>query len=84
MELKILEQSKTKLVFELIGEDHTFCNALKHELWADKAVNAASYKISHPLVGIPQFIIESKDAKKSLVDAAKRLQKNLAEFKKAF
>ncbi len=86
MELIVLEQSKTKMIFELKGEDHTFCNALKQELWNDSDVKIASYKIDHPLIGIPEFILEtkSKDPSKVLVAAAKRLQKDFDKFKKAF
>ena len=32
MEFNVIEESKTKLVFELKGETHTFCNVLKKEL----------------------------------------------------
>lgn len=84
MELKILEETKTRMIFEIKGEDHTFCNALKQELWNDKDVQATSYKIDHPLVGVPQFIVDAKNPRKSLVDAAKRLQKELDKFAKAF
>lgn len=77
MEIKVLEQTKKKLVFELIGADHTFCNSLKKELWNDKSVKVSTYSIEHPLIGIPKFILETddKDPSKSLVDAAKRLEK---------
>ena len=86
MEVKVLEESKNRIVIEIKGEDHTFCNALKQELWNDKDVKVASYKIDHPLIGVPQFLVETKgkDPKKVLMDAAKRLQKELDKFKKAF
>ncbi len=78
MELNILEDKKKRLVFELKGEKHTLCNALRDELWNDKAVKAAAYNISHPLVGIPKFVVETdgkKAPKKALKDAISRLQK---------
>ena len=84
MEIKILEESKTKLVFELPSESHTFCNALREELWEDKDVQAASYNIKHPLISVPRFFIESKDCKKSLKEASKRLTKRNDDFLKAF
>ncbi|PLW80565.1 DNA-directed RNA polymerase subunit L [Candidatus Woesearchaeota archaeon] len=84
MEIKILEDSKTKLVFELPGESHTFCNALREELWEDKNVDAAAYNIKHPLISAPKFLIEAKDPKKALKEAAKRLDKKSDEFLKAF
>ena len=48
MEFKVIEESKTKLVFELKGETHTFCNALKHELHAIKGVETITYKNRPP------------------------------------
>lgn len=76
MELKILEDSKTKLKFEMIGEDHTFCNFIKKELWNDEDMKAAGYKIEHGLVGEPIFIVETnkEDPKKVLLKAVERLE----------
>ena len=84
MEFKVLEESKNKLVFELIGETHTFCNALKTELQNVKGVSIATYRIKHPLIGIPKFLIETKglEPKKALKDALKNLKKKATEFKK--
>ncbi len=77
MEINIIEDKKKRLVFELKGEGHTLCNALREELWNDKSVTISAYNISHPLVGIPTFIIEtsSKSPKKALKNAITRLKK---------
>ena len=48
MEFQPLEESKTRLVFQLKGETHTFCNLLKDELQQAKGVVMATYKIDHP------------------------------------
>lgn len=82
MELKVVEKSKKKLVFDLIGADHTFSNALKKELWNDKSIKVSAYNIEHPLIGIPRFIVETddKDPEKALLDAVKRLQKKNEQF----
>jgi len=88
MELKIVEKNKKRLVFDLIGADHTFSGALKKELWNDKSVNVSAYNVEHPLIGIPRFIVETneKDPEKALLDAVKRLEKKnesfLDDFKK--
>jgi len=84
MKFKVLEESKTKLVFQLPGETHTFCNVLKQELLQVKGVSLATYKIDHPLVGIPQFLIETKgiEPRKALQEALKALKKKAEEFKK--
>jgi len=60
MEINVIEQSDKKIVFELKGADHTFCNELKEELWNDDAVTAVAYAINHPLLGIPKFTVELK------------------------
>ena len=35
MEMKVIEEKKGKLVFELSGASHTICNILKKELWKE-------------------------------------------------
>lgn len=82
MELKLVEKSKKKIVFDLIGADHTFCGALKKELWNDKAIKVSAYNVEHPLIGIPRFIVETedKDPEKTLLDAVKRIDKRNEQF----
>ena len=84
MEFTVLEESKTKIVFTLRGETHTFCNALKYELQQVKGVTIATYKIDHPLVGIPQFMVETKgiEPRKAMKEALKSLKKQAQDFEK--
>lgn len=84
MKLKVLEEKKNRMVLEIEGETHTFCNALKTELLNDKHVKIASYGLQHPYVGAPRLIIETDGAepKKVLAEAAKRLSKTAEELKK--
>lgn len=86
MELKVIEKTDKKLVFELKGEDHTFCNALKDELVQDENVKFASYRIEHPLLGIPKFMVEMKkgEPEKALSAAVKKLKKNFEKVKDQF
>lgn len=85
MEITVLESKKHRIVFELRGVDHTFCNALKQELWNDETVKVSAYAISHSLVGVPKFVVESTgDVKEALSAASKRLQKRNKEFLAAF
>ena len=90
MEIRLLENTKKRLVFKLEGANHTLCNSLKKELWNDNNIKTATYSLDHPMVGVPKFIIETNGQKdpKSVVKAAiARLKKNnksfLDEFKKA-
>ena len=77
MDIRILEQDKHRLKFELLGEEHTFCNALRKELWQGKPLDIAGYTIKHSLVSDPLFTVESEkeDPKKLLIEAVERLQK---------
>ena len=86
MNIKVLEKSKNKLLFEIEGETHTFCNILKEELWKDEAVVVSAYKKEHPLIGTPTMIVETKgkSAIDALKDAVKRLKKENSKAKKAF
>ena len=84
MEFIVMEESKNKLVFELKGETHTFCNLLKKELQNHKDVTLVSYRIDHPLIGVPRFILETKGAepRKVLKVVLQSLSKKAEEFKK--
>lgn len=84
MELIPLESSKTKLVLEIVGEDHTLCNPIRKELWNDKTVKVAGYSIEHPLISNLVLVIEAADAKKSLLDAIERLKKQNKELAAKF
>ena len=86
MNIKVIEKSKNKLLFEIEGETHTFCNILKEELWNDDSVVVSAYKKQHPLVGTPTMIVETKgkSAVDALKDAVNRIKKQNAKAKKAF
>ncbi len=83
MEINILEEKKDKIIFEIKGEGHTLSNAIRKELWNDEHVKAAAYAIEHPLIEVPKFILETDgaDPKKTLIAAAKRVQKDLEKVK---
>ena len=81
MEINILEKEKNKLKFEIKGEDNTFSNILRNELWNDKDITLSGYKIEHSLLSEPVFTVESDNPKSSLLDAAKRLTKINEDFK---
>lgn len=86
MEINVIENKKSKIIFELKGASHTICNPLKNELWNDSHVKVATYSVRHPLVSEPKFIVETdgEDAKKVLISAAQRLQKTNDKFKEEF
>lgn len=84
MEFNVQEESKKRIVFELKGETHTFGNALKEELQKVSGVTIATYKISHPLIGIPQMLVETKgiEPRQALKSALAALKKKADDFQK--
>lgn len=83
MEVKIIDDKKNRLVFDIEGETHTLALPLKKELWNDEAVKAAGYNIAHPLINIPRVVVETsgKEPRKAVMDAVKRLQKTVEKLK---
>ena len=87
MEIKILDNKKNRLVFDVNGSDHTLCNALKAELCNDKHVKIATYSIRHPQISLPKIIVETdgeESPKNALINAVDRLHKTNSRFKKEF
>ncbi|NOZ81045.1 MAG: DNA-directed RNA polymerase subunit L [DPANN group archaeon] len=86
IDIEVLESTKKRLRIKVKGTGHTFCNVLVDELWNDDHVEVAAYSIKHPLVGVPELIIESKgkEPKKILQDGIKRLKHANDKAKKEF
>jgi DNA-directed RNA polymerase subunit L len=87
MEIKIIEEDKKRMIFEIRGESHTMPNLLEKELWNDEDVKVAGYNIAHPLVDNPRMIVEvntKKTPREAVEDAMKRLKKHNADFQKNF
>ena len=82
MEIKVLEETAKRMVFQLIGADHTFCNTLKKALLEVSGVEIATYAIEHPQIGIPKFVLETKTGKPR--DALKKAADLTAKQNKAF
>jgi len=84
MEINIVEEGKGKLEVEVIGEDHTICNALRDELW-NHNVEISAYNIEHPLISNPTMLVEgSGDLRKKFVSASDSLRKLFKEIKDSF
>ena len=84
MEINVVEEDKGKLEFEIIGEDHTFCNAIRNELW-NNDVDFAAYNIEHPLISNSTLMVQgSGDLRKKMVNASDSLKKLFKELKEDF
>lgn len=76
MEIKVIENKKNKFVFELPEVSHGFCNILKDQLWKDSHVKVAAYRVEHPLINIPRFVVETdggETPKNALLGAINKL-----------
>lgn len=87
MEVELLEKEGTKMKVKIIGEGHTFCNALREKLHEDDRIETAAYNIEHPLISDPVMYVktsERKSPKRALIRAAKKLAKDYEEMGKKF
>ena len=84
MELRFIEDKKNLVLIEIDGVGHGFCNLLKQELAADKDVKLATYRIDHPLIGVPLMRVEGSNPKVSVKKAVKKLQKTVSDLKAEF
>ncbi|MCK5283356.1 MAG: DNA-directed RNA polymerase subunit L [Nanoarchaeota archaeon] len=86
MEINVIEEKKGKIIFELNGVSHTICNILKNELWKDKHIKEVGYTIRHPLVGKPEFTIETdgEDPRKIVASTCQKIEKEFDKFSSEF
>ena len=85
MEIKVLEEKKSKLHIEIVGAGHTLCNALKQELLNDEHVKIATYSVRHSQTSNPKMIIETDsdvEPKKAIASAITRLKRTTEKFRK--
>ncbi|MEA2070076.1 MAG: RpoL/Rpb11 RNA polymerase subunit family protein [Asgard group archaeon] len=79
MKVKILEYDEEKeAVFEIIGEGHTFANAIRDSFCEVKEVDSAGYFKEHPFVEKAKLIVKAAP-KKKLDKAVKAASKDLAK-----
>ncbi len=76
MEIKKIEEGKNKFIFEVDGVSHGFCNMLKEQLLEDIHVKIATYKVEHPLINIPKFLVETDGTspRNAVLSAVKKMK----------
>jgi DNA-directed RNA polymerase subunit L len=87
LKINILKHEGNELRIELVGEGHSFCNALQSPLLKDDTLEFVGYNISHPLVGQPTIYVRAKEGRDpygALLDAAETLKKELSQIQKTF
>ncbi len=80
MEIEVIDSKKGFLELYIIGETHTFCNALRSVLAEEKSVKRVAYNVEHPIThrDRPRFEIET-DGKTKPTTVLKRASKKLAK-----
>ena len=81
--MKVVDEQDNRLVFEVTGESHTIFNILRKRLMSQDEVTAAAYDITHPLVGQPEFEVNSPNPRESIKTASETIKEEAAEFKDA-
>ena len=82
MQIKIIDEKKNRIEFEVDGVTHGFCNVLKEWLNKNENIKIASYRVKHPLISKPEFIVETDgaDPRKTVISSAQKLKKELEKF----
>jgi len=83
MELNVLQDEKSLLKVEAVGETHTLMNILRENCWKCGATQA-TYIVEHPYLAHPKIIVRGASPRKTLDDAAQLTEKQLADFLSAF
>ncbi|MBI4095323.1 MAG: hypothetical protein HY438_00520 [DPANN group archaeon] len=85
MEFTILEESKGTIKVEASERDEGFMNLIKRQLWLNGGVEIASFRIAHPDISKPVFVVKAnsgKDPKKLWNAALGSISEDLDSFKK--
>jgi DNA-directed RNA polymerase subunit L len=82
MKVTVLENEKDKLKIDI--DDLTFVNVLNETIWnQDKAaLDYAGYSVDHPYLTNPVLVVKSKNPKKTVIDAALQIEKDVSALKK--
>ncbi len=79
MELKRLREEENVVEFEISGETHTFLNLLREALKDIDSVLFAAYKIRHPVLMDPMFVVRT-DGGYNPVDAVEEAAQAIANW----
>ncbi len=81
MKIEVLEDEKEKLKLE-IHDNTTLINLINENLWRQKGVDTAAYKVDHPYLSKPVLLIKSKNPKKALLEATEQIVEDVKELRK--
>jgi len=86
MEIVVLENTKNRLRFQIVGKTHTLANLITKKLWDEEDIIISGYNLKHPQTSNVELLIETtkKDPKKVLLDTLTKIKKESNDFKVAF
>ena len=86
MQLKVVKEDDKTLLLETQGETVTLTNALREELWEDKAVTEAAQIKEHPYLAEPKIFVKVSrgSPRTALEKAAERIADKAREFREEF
>jgi DNA-directed RNA polymerase subunit L len=82
MNIKVIEDTKEKLIVEFEDETETITNVLATQIWKEGGEAAAVRE--HPFIEKPRLVVMGSNARKVLDKAATALQEECEEFKTEF
>jgi len=84
MEIEVLESKPNLLKLKLKMIDQGMLNAINDQIWQDKSVDMAGFRVTHPEVGYAEFTLRTKgkNAKTVWNDALKALDKSASNLLK--
>jgi DNA-directed RNA polymerase subunit L len=84
METEVLKDEKHELQVKFSEIDHGFLNLIKEAVWQQSGVEIASFRVEHPEVGEPVFILKTKgkEAKKVWNSALELISEQLDKLNK--
>ncbi len=84
MEIEVLKEEKDELQLTFSETDHGLLNMIKEALWKQAGVEMAAFKLAHPEISRPVFLLKTKgkDAKKVWNSAIDSLSEDLEKLDK--
>ncbi len=81
--MKVLKNESNYVEIE-IDEDMGLLNILVDKIWKEPGVVSCSVVKRHPYMEKPLLIVEAKNPKSVILNALKKISKEITEFEKAF
>jgi DNA-directed RNA polymerase subunit L len=82
MEIEVLKEEKDLLELSFSETDQGLLNMIKEALWKQAGVEMASFRLDHPEISKPVFMLKTKgkDAKKVWNSAVESLSEDLGKL----